>query len=159
MSERQAEIARFRDGFRTVVLATSGATGEPTASYAPYATDGAGDLFVLVSGLARHTRDLLETGRASLLFVEEESAARNIFGRRRLTCDCAVSEVPRDDPEWDARTELLRERQGKIVDMLRQLPDFRLFRLAPRRGGWVAGFARAQPLDEDELRAILADPA
>ena len=159
MTEQLTEIAQFRGTFRTVVLATSGAGGEPTASYAPYVTDGTGDLFILVSGLARHTRDLVETGRASLLFVEEESAARNLFGRRRLTCDCAGVEVQREDPEWVERTELLRQRQGKIVNMLRQLPDFRLFRLGPRSGSWVAGFAQARPLDEAELRTILAEPA
>ena len=151
------ELGEFRRGFLSVVMATTGVDGAPTASYAPYVTGTDGDCYILVSGLARHTRDLLESGRASLLFVENEAEAQSIFGRRRLTVQCLASEVPRDASEWDEQLDRLRERQGKLVEMLRRLPDFRLFRLAPEAGAWVGGFARAQPLGAAAARAVMRD--
>ena len=149
------EITGFRRGFRSVVMATVGPDGTPTASYSPYASDESGDCFVLMSGLARHTRDLLGGGRVSLLFLENEEAAQNIFGRRRLTCSCLATEVTRQDRSWEPKLDLLREQQGKLVEMLRQLPDFRLFRLAPQSGSYVSGFAQAHALESAALREIL----
>ena len=58
----QREIRDFRAGLRSAVLATVGADGAPLASYAPYITDEAGNFYVFVSALSRHTHDLLVRG-------------------------------------------------------------------------------------------------
>jgi putative heme iron utilization protein len=142
-----AEIAALRDGQCSVILATVGADGEPNAGYAPYARAAEGQFLVLLSGLARHCRDLLETRRVSLLFIEPESEARQVFARRRLTCRCAAIEVARGSDGFDEGVNALSQRFGAIVDTLGELSDFRLFRLDPQSARYVRGFGQAYELE------------
>ncbi len=140
---RQAQA--LRDSLRTVMLATVSADGEPDASYAPF-VEYAGCFYVLVSGLSQHTVNLLATAKAGLLFAEPEHRAKQIFARRRLSYRCAAYLIERDDDEWRIRLDQLGARFGGIVNVLRDLPDFRLFRLSPREGIYVRGFGQAYPL-------------
>ena len=141
--ELLAEIASLRDGQRSLILATSAAEGEPSASYAPYARTAEGHFLVLLSGLARHCRDLVETQRASVLFIEPEDRAAQVFARRRLTCRCESVEIPRASPGFEEGLNALSARFGGIIDTLRALPDFRLFRLEPESALYVRGFGQA----------------
>lgn len=149
-----AEAVRFRAGFRTAVLATVGAGGAPEASYAPYVADAAGRFFVYVSGLAPHTRNLAESGRADVLFLQEEAAAANPFARVRLSYACRAEPVGRDTPEWTAVMAQFEREFGNIVGVLRALPDFRLFRLEPQSGRYVRGFGQAYRLEGAGLAEV-----
>jgi putative heme iron utilization protein len=149
-----AEAERFRAGFRYVMLATVDADGEPEASYSPYVT-GANDCFYLcVSGLARHTRNLARSGRAALLFLQEEGKAANPFARVRLSYACKAEAVARDAPEWAEVMDRFETEFGAIVPVLRALPDFRVFRLTPRSGRYVRGFGQAYDLEGAGLSAL-----
>lgn len=142
-----AEAARFRAGFRSVMLATVGADGTPEASYAPYVAGANGCFYLFVSGLARHTRNLAQSGKAAVLFLQEETAAAaNPFARVRLSYTCAVAAVAPATEEWGEIMERFERQFGDIVPVLRALPDFRLFRLAPDSGRYVRGFGRAYDL-------------
>ena len=143
----QSEIREFRDGFRSVTLATVNADGVPEASYAPCVSNAAGNHYVFVSGLARHTRDLEETGTASLLFIEDEQATRNIFARRRLSYRCDATLVKRESHEYEVILHTFSEIFGKVMQTLQQLPDFHLFRLSPSTGRYVSGFGQAFELE------------
>lgn len=142
-AELQREIRAFRATRRSVLLATVDAQGQPDASYAPCLEDERGDIYVFVSGLARHTRHLMATGRVSVLFIEDEVAAANLFARRRLTLDCTATAMARDHPHWGAYLDALTERQGSLVGTLRGLADFQLFRLTPLSSTYVRGFGQA----------------
>jgi putative heme iron utilization protein len=141
--ELRHEMREFQSAFRSVLMATVSQDGEPEASYAPYVVDDAGRYYVFVSGLARHTRDLQETGQASLQFIEDESEAHNLFARRRLTWLCAVTVIPRASTDWELMLHQFTLRFGKFIDTLRGLPDFQLFRLTPLSGSYVRGFGQA----------------
>ncbi|MCC6208266.1 MAG: pyridoxamine 5'-phosphate oxidase family protein [Gammaproteobacteria bacterium] len=143
-----AEAARFRAGFRSVMLATVDADGTPEASYAPYVTGANGCFYIFVSGLARHTRNLARSGKAAALFLQEEGAAANPFVRVRLSYSCAAVAVAPDTREWAEAMEHFEREFGNIVPVLRSLPDFRLFRLAPDPGRYVRGFGRAYDLKD-----------
>lgn len=137
------EILEFRAGMRTLLMATVNQEGMPEASYAPYVTDDAGNYYVYISDLARHTRDLQETGQVSLLFIEDEGAARNLFARRRLTCMCTSTRIAREDPDWEIQLVQFTQQYGKLIDTLRGLSDFQLFRLSPVSGNYVRGLGQA----------------
>ena len=137
------EVREFQAGFRSVMMATVNKDGVPEASYAPYVADGSGRFYVLVSGLARHTGDFQDTGQVSLLFIENEEAARNPFARRRLTLHCDVAAVPRESPVHEQMLGEFSRNFGQFINTLRVLPDFRLFRLTPRGGLYVRGFGQA----------------
>ena len=150
----QSEIQEFREGFRSVTLATVNGDGVPEASYAPCVTDAAGNHYVFVSGLARHTRDLEETGTASALFIDDEQSTGNIFARKRLSYRCDAILVPRESPEWEEILKKFQEIFGKFVETLQQLPDFRLFRLSPRSGRYVSGFGQAFELEGQRVAQL-----
>ena len=150
----RSEIREFRAGLRSVMLATVDAGGIPEASYAPCVTDATGKHYVFVSGLARHTRNLEETGTASLLFIEDEQSTGNIFARRRLSYWCDAAPVPRPSREHEEILNSFREQFGKLVNTLEQLPDFRLFRLSPRSGRYVSGFGQAFRLEGERVEAL-----
>ena len=138
-----AEIKAFRDGFTTVLIASTDADDGPHISYAPYIGDGDGNFIIFISELARHTANLLGNPQAGLMFIEDEAGSRNPFARRRLSYDCRVSEIQGDSPDAAALLDALQQRFGNIVGSLRQLPDFHLIRLSPLQGSYVKGFGAA----------------
>lgn len=149
------EMLALREACRSVVIATVSAEGEPDASYAPYVSGTGGDFWIFVSRLARHTVNLEETGRASLLFLESEAGARQIFGRQRLTYACQAQLVSRAAREWDQMLDALASRFGPVVGVLRQLSDFELIRLHPDEGSYVRGFGQAFRLCGEGLADIV----
>jgi uncharacterized protein (DUF924 family) len=148
------EIIAFRDSCERAVLGTVGAEGDPLASYAPCIADEIGRFYVFLSGLSAHTHHLVETGRASLLLLEDRPTAGNPFARRRLTYQAIVVPIPRDAPNWGALLDRFAERFGNVVETLRGLEDFQLFRLAPTSATYVRGFGQAYRLEGPELKNI-----
>ncbi len=147
-----AESQELRERFQTALMATVSAEAEPEASYTPYLLLD-GNFYIFVSGLSAHTANLRHNGRVSLLFIEEESQA-NLFARKRLTYQCSARPIARDDERWPVLLDQYQELFGATVGMLRQLPDFILFELEPRRGNFVKGFGQAYLLEGDGLRDV-----
>ncbi len=52
--------------------------------------------------------------------------------------------------------DLFGAKFGEVVDLIRPLPDFTLFRLEPRSGVYVRGFAQAFTLTKPDLAAFRA---
>ena len=140
-------------GQQTVFLATTSSEGVPEASYAPYLFRR-GDFYLFVSLLARHTRNLTDTGRASLLFVEEASQAHQPFARRRLSFQCRAEPVAKDSEAYAVTLSRFHRRFGGIIKTLAGLDDFRLFRLHPHRCRYVQGFGRAYDFDRQQLQVL-----
>lgn len=138
----------------SVILATVSQTGVPHASYAPFVSDEAKNVYIFVSGLATHTSNLQATERASLLFIEDESNSPQIFGRTRLTLDCTVSTLGRNTFEWSLITDKFKERFGDIVDVISSLGDFSLFKLTPQEGQLVLGFGQAYRVGGEKLDTL-----
>ncbi|WP_066570372.1 hypothetical protein [Snodgrassella sp. CFCC 13594] len=127
-----------------LILATTGTQGAAQASYAPFifvAEEGA--LFVLLSGLAPHTQSLQRTGVADVLLLQEEAQVRNVFARARLSYAVTVQPVASDEALHDVVLTAMKAKLGATVDVLRQLPDFVLFRLQPQQGRLILGFGQA----------------
>lgn len=148
------EIVAFRDSFRSMVMATVNNAAEPDSSYAPFVVNEQNEIFVFVSALARHTRNLIEQGRASLMFIEDESQAANVFARRRLVYQCQSEPVARDTDEWRQTMVLFDARFGQFMETLKALPDFQLLRLVPLKGSYVTGFGKAYQLEGESLNRI-----
>lgn len=146
--ERARTLAlSLRNGFKTVVLGTTSAAGVPDASVAPAVRGRDGEVFVYISGLSAHTRNLTATGRASLLLLEDESATAQLLARRRLTFPCAAAPVAREHADFAPTLAALREKFGAAIDLLSTMPDFQLFRLTLEPGRLVAGFGEAYTVD------------
>ena len=148
------EIEAFRASFQTMTLATVSASGEPEASYAPYVSDDFGNLYAFVSTLSRHTRNMQQTGRASVIFLEDEFACVNVFARKRLVYRCFTHGVSRDAADWRALMQKFDARFGPFMETLRSLADFGLMRFMPFNASYVMGFGQAYALTGQTLSEI-----
>ena len=149
------EVIDFRSNFKSVVLATLSSDGTPDASYTPYILDDSGNILIFVSELARHTKNLINTPKISLFWIEDEEHSRNLFARRRLTLQCDARELHSDTAQWNAALTRMQHIHGKTIEVLRSLPDFHLFTLEAYRGNYVRGFARAFTASGNELHSWL----
>jgi putative heme iron utilization protein len=154
LADVHAEALEFHRAFDSLLLATVNAGGNPEASYAPYVADGRGSFYIYISELAAHTANLQGKPRASVLFIEDESRAQHLFGRKRVTCDCRAEPVPRGSGEFEDTLARFVEKHGKFMEMLKGLKDFHLFRLTPEKANYVRGFAQAYELHGEGLAEI-----
>lgn len=162
MTERFRELAgetadeamAFLGSFKTLQMATASAAGEPEASYAPFVRTGDNAFYICVSDLSRHTGHLAATGRASVLIVEDESAAAQLFARRRLVFECDAEQVERGTERWHTMMDLFERKFGEVIGLIRPLADFRMFALSPRRGVFVKGFGQAYRIAGPALDAL-----
>ncbi|WP_456407114.1 HugZ family pyridoxamine 5'-phosphate oxidase [Thiolapillus sp.] len=157
MPEQNAKVLQrqardFRDGFQTVLIATASADGEPDISYAPFVLDDSEAICVFISQLAPHTRNLLDSPRASLMFIAPEQDSRNIFARQRLILQCAAGQMP--DEEAEPILQRMQEQFGRTVELLRSLPDFHMFRLDVGSGCFIKGFGQAWSLEGNDLQIL-----
>lgn len=143
-------LASLQATVSSAQLATVGEDGEPHAGYTPFVLDGH-HLIIFVSQLAAHTRDLLANGRVSVMIISDEAEASQIFARTRVSYQCRAQVVGADESEREALLDSLQQRHGKMFSLLRQLPDFVLFRLIPQRGQFVMGFGKAYRLSGDRM--------
>ncbi|MBS1174625.1 MAG: putative pyridoxamine 5-phosphate oxidase-like FMN-binding protein [Burkholderiaceae bacterium] len=140
------EIERLHTQCVSAILATTDADGHALPSYAPYAFLH-GCYYVFVSGLAAHTQHILSNPNVGILIIEDESSARNIYARARLSYQTRATMIERDSAECHRVLVALRERVGRTMDVLSQLGDFVMMRLTPHKGSLVLGFGKAYALD------------
>ena len=136
---------------RSLMLATVDAHGEPWVSYAPFVRGSSREFYVFVSELARHTPNLRKHPTATVLIIEDEAESAQIFARRRVTFECDVDIIARNQADWDLIVDQFQETFGELIATLRSLADFSLVRFAPRTAVFVKGFGQAYRLQGTHL--------
>lgn len=136
------EIKELLDSRKSLFLSSLTEDGTPYASYAPFAIADEG-FYVLLSEIAVHAVNLQANPLASVLVVEDEDTAKQLFARLRVTYQVEAQLIANDSDKWHAGIELLATRHGEIIGNLSQLADFKLFSLEPKSGRFVKGFGRA----------------
>jgi putative heme iron utilization protein len=143
------EVESFLETFQTLVMASLNPEGEPYASTAPYVRLG-NDFYILISTVAQHGRNLLNSEKVSLLFAEDESQCVQPFARKRVTIEAAVTEIIPADELFGRVIERFKAHfDPELVTSLSQMGDFHLFKLSPKNGSVVMGFGKAYRLDEN----------
>lgn len=143
LEQAQVEYQNFLSPFKSLVLSTADSVGIPNASYAPFVMDEAKNFYIYVSGLSTHTQNLQANPQASVLFLEDEAQSQQIFARRRLTFNCTATLIERNSEHWLNQIERFSEKFGGIIQVFRDLPDFRIFQLTPTEGRFIVGFGAA----------------
>lgn len=143
---------------KSLMLSTMNPDGTPHASFAPFVMDKQHQIYLYTSALATHTQNLLSGDRASALIIADEAISPQIFARQRITYDCQVNPLTRDDPQWPLTVDRFEQRFGNIIQILRQLPDFQVFQLVPRQGRFVMGFGAAYDIDPTNLNQLIPKP-
>lgn len=131
---------------KTLLLASRSEQGDADISYAPYVCEEF-TFYIFVSELAKHTKNLLTHPQASILFIQSEAEANNLFARQRLTLECRVTEIGHNDPIYSKQLAAMELTFRETVSLLRSLSDFHLLALSPERGQFVAGFGQSFAVD------------
>ena len=105
----------------------------------------------MLSDIAIHARNLRKYPSASVLIIEDEDSAEELFARRRVSYTIEAEALAVDSPEWHAGVDLLAQRHGERPRNLSQLSDFHLYRLRPQSGRYVKGFGKAYFLANGSL--------
>lgn len=154
MPDPATDIASLLEHCRTLILATLDVNGNPQASPAPFIHDRDNRFHVLVSTMAPHTAHMIALKPTGVMLIEDENDALHIFARRRLNYVCNVSEVFRDQYNYDELIEKFKDRFGSFASALANLPDFHMFSLYPASGRLVVGFGRAYRIKDDIITSI-----
>jgi putative heme iron utilization protein len=146
----QQEIIAMVNQQQSLMLATLDADNLPYASYAPYAV-GEHCLYVLISEIALHAQNLQLHPKASVLIIEDEASAEQLFARRRISYQVDAVLLPYEQGGWQTGIDALTLRHGERITQLSQFADFKLFQLNPSQGRYIKGFGKAYQIDGGTL--------
>lgn len=149
-------LARLLRAQRVAALGTLHA-GAPFVSMVIFAAaPDFSAVYLHLSRLAQHTRDLAADPRASLLMAEtDRSASRNPLTLGRVSLQGVVAAIPDNSPEHASAKSLYLAR-FPAAEFNFTLGDFGLYAFTPQAGRYVGGFARAFDLTPDDLRRAAA---
>jgi putative heme iron utilization protein len=151
----KVEIENFRQQQQTLMLASNNNAGLAEASYAPFVEDENGHLYLLLSGLSSHSRNLRlhiqQQTPVSVMLIQDEQNSRNLFARKRLSYTCQVSLLAREDSRWQPVITRMQDKLGNTVRLLAGMGDFNLYNLQPQQGNYIRGFGQAYKLKGQEI--------
>ena len=153
--QHQSAITKLYSDVKSLSLATMFDENSPLVSYTPFASSKSYDkLWILVSDLAVHSKNLKKYPTCSVLIMRDETESPQIYLRERVQLEMTSSMIERSSAEWRTGCDALRERHGDLLNTLEQLTDFHLFTLRPAAGRYVVGFGKAFELVANSLNTI-----
>ena len=149
------KLSELLEGYQSVVLGTQGSNGYPFSSYAPFYYDGE-QVYIFISNIATHAKNIQATPQASLLFIEDESKSENIFARKRISLQCDVTSVSRDEEKFNTVMENFQDKfDANMVTMLMGMKDFNLYALKPIYGEATFGFGEAYHIGGEKMNELV----
>ena len=139
-----AARALVRRAFKGSMATMDATNGYPYASLVTVATDTSGAPTLLISNLARHTANLANDPRASIM-VDETGALADPLQGARVTVH---GKVERTREGAVRRRFLARHPEASFYA---DFPDFGFFRLAVEGAHYIGGFGRIFDLAPSEL--------
>ena len=140
--------------FQSAVLGTQGSNGYPFSSYAPFYYDGE-VVYVFISNIATHAKNIQNTYKASAFFIEDESITENIFKRKRISLQCDVTQISKEDRSYKDIMHHFVEKQGETLTMLMGMKDFNLYGLRPIYGEATFGFGEAYNIGGEKMNHLV----
>ncbi|WP_341675115.1 pyridoxamine 5'-phosphate oxidase family protein [Niveibacterium sp. SC-1] len=133
--------------------------GEPAISMVPFALlPGSTGFVIHVSGLASHTRDMLDRPAVALLMTAPADAADTPLALPRASVQGEARRCDADSAEYQAARAAYLAKLPDAEELF-SFRDFSLFVIAPRTVRFVAGFGRAMTLTAGQLAELMSDDA
>jgi putative heme iron utilization protein len=149
------KLTELLKGYQSVILGTHGSNGYPFSSYAPFYYDGE-QVYIFISDIATHAKNIQALPKASALFIEDESKSKNIFARKRISLQCNVISVSRDDNSFSCIMKHFQDKfDTAIVTMLMGMKDFNLYALKPIYGEATFGFGEAYNVGGEMMNELV----
>ena len=141
--------------FKSTVLATIGKNNYPFNSYAPFYYDGE-IVYIFISDVATHAQNMRDNSKSSAFFVEDESMTSNIFRRKRISLQCDVEKITRENARFSSIMEAFQAKfEGATLAMLMTMEDFNLYALTPIYGEATFGFGEAYNIGGEKMNQLV----
>ncbi|MFC2057874.1 HugZ family protein [Campylobacterota bacterium] len=151
----QQKLSQLLSGYKSVVLGTQGSNGYPFSSYAPFYYDGE-QVYIFISNIATHARNIQTTHKASAFFIEDENKSENIFARKRISLQCDVTSISRDEETFNTVMEKFQDKfDANMIMMLMVMKDFNLYALKPIYGEATFGFGEAYHIGGEKMNELV----
>ncbi len=151
------EIAAFKQGFGSIIIASIDKDGQAIASYAPLMQIH-NKLYIYISEVAEHFASIsANPQKIEVLFLEDEGKAKSVILRKRLKYRANAHFIERDSEEFNAALNSLESAMGGAggIKTIRQMRDFHLIELQLGLGRFVKGFGAAfDILPSGEIKQI-----
>jgi putative heme iron utilization protein len=128
----------FIEHFDSLMISSLNSNNKPHCSYAPFVTEE-NRYYICINLIAKHTKNLLNSKDASIMFIEDECEAKNSFARKRVTFDIEVLHISREDDKFIEIMTLFKDKFGEKASIYKQLNDFQLFEFRPISGKAIFG--------------------
>jgi len=138
------EFKNFDKDKFSLVVATVSKENNPLTNYSPFVKLD-NNYFICVSSNLPHFKNMIETQKAHILIIEDESKASHIYARKRLYFNATCKLVEDEEPIF----KLFDKRYGDSLSFLRTMKDFKILRLSPLERSLVLGFGAAYKMDEE----------
>lgn len=154
-SDSELTLARLIRHTRIAALGTIH-DGEPNLAMVAVAIEDDFSVFYIhVSKLGKHTRDMEMDPQVSLLLTEADDGRADPQTLARVSIQGTAEMIPRGAPGY-SRVKSLYLTRFPEAENLFSLGDFNLWRISPKGGRFVAGFARAFNLVPEALVKVAA---
>jgi putative heme iron utilization protein len=152
-STSERTLARLIRETRIAALGTLH-DGEPNLAMVAVAVESDFSAFYIhISRLGKHTRDMESDPHVSLLFTEADDGRADPQTLARLSLQGTADPLSRTDPGYERLKRLYLTRFPE-AEKLFSLGDFNLWRISPKGGRFVAGFAQAFNIVPETLRKV-----
>ncbi len=143
------------ENYQSVVLGSISENGYPFSSYAPCYYNGE-NIYIFISDIATHSKNIQSTNKASALFIEDETLSKNIFARKRISLQCDVKIIPRDDSSFTSIMDaFISKHECGTLSMLMGMSDFNLYALTPIYGEATFGFGEAYNIGGEKMNQLV----
>jgi putative heme iron utilization protein len=154
IEQAQKLYDEFTIPFKSIILGTAELNGEPNASYAPFIMDENQNIYIYISYITQHAKNIANNENVSVMFIEDEKESGKIFARKRLTYQCKGKIIPFDTEKWQFAIGAFTNKFGKIIENFKSMEDFNIFQLIPNKGRFVIGFGAAYDIEGANLKIL-----
>ena len=117
----------------------------PDIGYAPYIYKD-NYFYIFSSELSSHIRLLINKKVGTFMLIKDEKDTTNIWARVRMKFQAKVSIIRRNVSDFQEITDVISNKHGNTIDIIREFKDFHLIKITPKQGTIITGFGSAYNL-------------
>ena len=117
----------------------------PDIGYAPYIYKD-NYFYIFSSELSSHIRLLINKKVGTFMLIKNEEETKNIWARVRMKFQAKVSIIKRNVADFQEITDIISNKHGNTIDIIREFKDFHLIKIIPIEGTIITGFGSAYNL-------------
>lgn len=146
------ECIGFVEECDSVLLTTQGSSGDVEIGYTPFVQLNE-EFYLYLNQCSDQSGNLIESGHADLMFIEDELTSPNVFSHRSLRFRCEVNVVPRGY-QYTRTMVAFQEQFGALMDLMRRIPTYQLFRITPGAGKYINSLAQTFTLQGYKAQSL-----